>query len=294
MDNYELYHYGIKGQRWGVRRFQKKNGSLTPAGKKRQKEKWSEDATEASKIKKKSVKEMSNAELKRLNERTRLEQEYSRLNPSNRKKAIAAVTATAATMGTLLNLYNNSDKLIEKGRPIAQKLINPVARKAKDAMAIGLWSDIHSDELYHYGVKGMKWGVRKQRQTNAKSTKYESLSEQERLTRAQDVGAKALSSYKKLAEEYNSKIAKAMDSGDSETAYKLDSELNKRFDEEIRKPIVKAGYDYVYGFGGSHGPYLQFGKNLSEVEYDKYGSERYVDDFMIESGDMKVYRADEY
>lgn len=31
----ELYHHGIKGQRWGVRRFQKKDGSLTPAGKKR-------------------------------------------------------------------------------------------------------------------------------------------------------------------------------------------------------------------------------------------------------------------
>lgn len=32
---YELYHHGIKGQKWGVRRFQNKNGSLTPAGKKR-------------------------------------------------------------------------------------------------------------------------------------------------------------------------------------------------------------------------------------------------------------------
>ena len=31
----ELYHHGIKGQKWGVRRFQKKDGSLTPAGKKR-------------------------------------------------------------------------------------------------------------------------------------------------------------------------------------------------------------------------------------------------------------------
>ena len=30
-----LYHHGIKGQKWGVRRFQKKDGSLTPAGKKR-------------------------------------------------------------------------------------------------------------------------------------------------------------------------------------------------------------------------------------------------------------------
>ena len=31
----ELYHHGVKGQRWGVRRYQNKDGSLTNAGKKR-------------------------------------------------------------------------------------------------------------------------------------------------------------------------------------------------------------------------------------------------------------------
>lgn len=31
----ELYHHGIKGMKWGVRRYQNKDGSLTPAGKKR-------------------------------------------------------------------------------------------------------------------------------------------------------------------------------------------------------------------------------------------------------------------
>ena len=31
----ELRHHGIKGQKWGVRRFQNKDGSLTPNGKKR-------------------------------------------------------------------------------------------------------------------------------------------------------------------------------------------------------------------------------------------------------------------
>ena len=34
MDN-ELYHYGITGQKWGVRRYQNKDGTLTEAGKKR-------------------------------------------------------------------------------------------------------------------------------------------------------------------------------------------------------------------------------------------------------------------
>jgi hypothetical protein len=33
--NDNLQHHGIKGQKWGVRRFQKKDGSLTPEGKKR-------------------------------------------------------------------------------------------------------------------------------------------------------------------------------------------------------------------------------------------------------------------
>ena len=31
----ELYHHGIKGQKWGVRRFQNEDGTLTEAGKKR-------------------------------------------------------------------------------------------------------------------------------------------------------------------------------------------------------------------------------------------------------------------
>lgn len=31
--NGELYHHGVKGQKWGVRRFQNKDGSLTPEGK---------------------------------------------------------------------------------------------------------------------------------------------------------------------------------------------------------------------------------------------------------------------
>lgn len=35
MTENELVHYGIKGMKWGVRRYRNKDGTLTPAGKKR-------------------------------------------------------------------------------------------------------------------------------------------------------------------------------------------------------------------------------------------------------------------
>lgn len=35
MDNNYLQHYGVLGMKWGVRRYQNKDGSLTPRGKKR-------------------------------------------------------------------------------------------------------------------------------------------------------------------------------------------------------------------------------------------------------------------
>ena len=59
----ELYHYGIKGMRWGIRRYQNPDGSLTTAGRKRLEKadiKWAKKKTDkiTAQAKKASQKEL--------------------------------------------------------------------------------------------------------------------------------------------------------------------------------------------------------------------------------------------
>ena len=57
----ELYHWGIKGMRWGVRRYQNEDGSLTYAGRRRLEkadQKWAKKKTDKITAKKASQKEL--------------------------------------------------------------------------------------------------------------------------------------------------------------------------------------------------------------------------------------------
>lgn len=86
MQSEELAHHGILGMKWGVRRFQNKDGSLTAAGKKR----YGSDGDEADssgsggkaqgkKSRPKKISEMSDAELRQRLNRLQMEKQLKQL-----------------------------------------------------------------------------------------------------------------------------------------------------------------------------------------------------------------------
>lgn len=93
----ELYHYGIPGMRWGVRRAQRRDARIERKGTRKR---WSADAIDVSKIRAKKVKQMSNAELKKLNERNQLEITNRELKRKQNRgqRAVQSFTKTAGTI----------------------------------------------------------------------------------------------------------------------------------------------------------------------------------------------------
>ncbi len=118
----ELYHHGILGMKWGVRRYQNKDGSLTPKGKKR----YSEDYNESRNIKRKGIKRMSNDDLRKVNNRDSLERTYKN-NNSKVGKTIAIVGTTAGVIGSLNAILKNSPRVVANGK----KAVNRIARSGK-------------------------------------------------------------------------------------------------------------------------------------------------------------------
>jgi hypothetical protein len=161
----ELEHHGILGQKWGVRRYQNADGTLTEEGKK----KYSEDAYEVKILKSKNTNNLSNDELEILNQRLKLEQEYKSYTSkgeSYTKKFLAeaggkvvgtALTASAIYLGTkyATNVMKTELKNVtmEMASKVSKEALASAAKTASAAVKTNVQTNVKEVAKTNVNVK---------------------------------------------------------------------------------------------------------------------------------------------
>lgn len=126
----ELYHHGIKGMRWGVRRFQNKDGSLTNAGKKRRRVNYDAEA-----------KRMSDDELRSKVNRLNLEKRYMNLSSgrSRTSKILDAINKSSSAGNNAGKITKDVYTLTDKDSPdvkLASQGLGLISKSASTAKKI--------------------------------------------------------------------------------------------------------------------------------------------------------------
>ena len=104
MENNELRHYGIKGMKWGVRRFQNEDGSYTAAGKRRAKQQKAESMSD----------EELAARVKRLN----MEKTYKKLSKESEPKSTLEKSKDVVdSASSLANRLKEADRKAASSKP---------------------------------------------------------------------------------------------------------------------------------------------------------------------------------
>lgn len=119
----ELYHFGILGMKWGVRRFQKKDGALTPEGRERYSDNASEYRKEYAEDKGIAINSTRTTKQMLSDKKTRRKDRIAELSDEE-------VTAMNKRAMTEVQLRENMKKLYPERRSVAKKAFTAVKTMA--------------------------------------------------------------------------------------------------------------------------------------------------------------------
>lgn len=143
----ELCHYGIKGQKWGVRRFQNSDGSYTSEGKRRAQQQEKKDP----------VKEMKDEDLRKAITRLSLENKYKDLTkkptqPSKLESTKKAVDATSELVNRAKKMDQDSRKAAKKERmDLSKKTDKELREQINRELLERQYNDLFSKESVSKG-----------------------------------------------------------------------------------------------------------------------------------------------